>query len=78
MTDIPEKILLAAAKCPHELACLKGGEGQAHQRCPVKYPNGENVLFLAGAEHKVCPYRQAFASSHVCRCPVHYYLHGRD
>ena len=78
MDKIPEKILLAAAKCPHELACLKAGEDEADQRCPVKYPNGENVLFPAGAERKVCPYRQAFASSQVCRCPVHYHLHERD
>jgi len=78
MTDIPQKILLAADKCPHQLACTKAGEGQAHQKCQVKYPDGEGILFLAETEHKVCPYRQAFAASQVCRCPVHYHLHQKS
>lgn len=77
MTDIPEKILLAADKCPHQLACLNTGGDQAHQKCPVKYPDGEGILFLAEAEYKNCPYRKAFATSQVCRCPVHFYLHKK-
>ena len=60
MDNIPEKILLAAAKCPNEFACLKNDGGEAHNRCRVKYPNGENVLFLAGEDQKDCPLPAGF------------------
>jgi len=77
MKAIPPKILAAAADCPHAHSCIQNGQCGIQPLCPVHYADGENILFLAGDDHKVCSYRFRYGHSQVCRCPVHYHLNQK-
>lgn len=76
LAEMPEAVLRATTKCPHNCGCLTSGKCGDQNMCTVNYSFGNNVLMLAPDEQQPCPYRVSFGSAEICTCPVHQFLYN--
>ncbi len=77
-SDADQELLERAKECPHNHACLDGGDSQP--QCPVERSIGRIGVFLAAKPPWSCPYHLSWGYSYLCQCPVRravYRRHGK-
>ncbi len=72
---VPQSVVDSADRCEHNHSCLTERRCGPHEMCDVSEADGRNILFLCAGKDVVCSYRIPFGNGHICRCPVHYWLH---
>jgi len=73
--EMPDSVKREATKCNFDFSCLTTACcGSNQEVCKAESPIGNNSLRIAAKPLVSCPYYVSSESSHVCECPVHYYL----
>jgi len=72
---VPENVLLASLKCTDNYSCLEPHRNGDKPICTVDYAFGENLMFIEALNPEHCPYRISFGQTHICSCPLHYFIH---
>ena len=75
--EVPDEVLERADACPRAHCCCRGN-GDRVEPCRVTSRLGKDMLFVDCPGVKFCAYRQAFGYSHLCTCPVRYFLHESE
>jgi len=72
---VPEHVLLTSLKCTDNYYCLAPHRNGNKPMCKVEYAFGENLMFIEALNSEHCPYRISFGHTHICACPLHYFIH---
>ena len=73
--EMPDSVKREATKCNFEFSCLTTACCGSHQEvCKAESSIGNNSLRITAKPLVSCPYYVSSGSSHICDCPVHYYL----
>ena len=73
MFNISNKILALATECEKKFSCL----GSECDFCKVALCVENEVLFIKCKDRAPCPYKESFAYSFICTCPVRKELYDK-
>ena len=73
--EMPDSVKREATKCNFDLSCLTTACCGSYQEvCKAERSIGNVSLRISAKPLVSCPYYVSSGSSHICECPVHYYL----
>ena len=73
--EMPDGVKREATKCSFDFSCLTTSRCGSHQEvCKAECSIGKDSLRITAKPVVSCPYYVSTGSSHICECPVHYYL----
>jgi len=73
--EMPDSVKREATKCSFDFSCLTTARcGSDQDVCKAESSVGKDRLRITAKPLVSCPYYVSSGSSHVCECPVHYYL----
>lgn len=73
--EMPDGVKRQATKCSFDFSCLTTACcGSQQEVCEAESSLGNDLLRIAAKPLVSCPYYVSSGSSHICECPVHYYL----
>ena len=73
--EMPDSVKSEATKCGFDFSCLTTACCGSYQEvCKAESSIGNNSLRIAAKPLVSCPYYMPSGTSHICECPVHYYL----